>query len=216
MCWAKVLGEKTKIQSSVLPLRVFRAEIIRVKCSECKTIITSVLISDWGRKKNRKKKGSKKIHAAGRDCQAAAGFHQKLCLVAIPCRLSWAPGAGEGGRGDGHHSPDLLAGGHRQPQPRHRLQHPGQDALLGGLAESHHRWAQLPAQPCGTASGIILSWIFLFSSLVPDVIDGKTFTSTVVDLNPWVEYEFRVVASNKIGGGEPSLPSEKVRTEEAG
>ncbi|KYO24955.1 hypothetical protein Y1Q_0023809 [Alligator mississippiensis] len=50
---------------------------------------------------------------------------------------------------------------------------------------------------------------------VPEVIDGKTFTATVVDLNPWVEYEFRVVASNKIGGGEPSLPSEKVRTEEA-
>ncbi|NXG96828.1 CNTN3 protein, partial [Loxia leucoptera] len=49
----------------------------------------------------------------------------------------------------------------------------------------------------------------------PDVIDGRTFTSTVVDLNPWVEYEFRVVATNKIGGGEPSLPSEKVRTEEA-
>uniref|UniRef100_A0A6J0V971 Contactin-3 isoform X1 n=2 Tax=Pogona vitticeps TaxID=103695 RepID=A0A6J0V971_9SAUR len=50
---------------------------------------------------------------------------------------------------------------------------------------------------------------------VPDVIDGKTFTAAAVDLNPWVEYEFRVVASNKIGGGEPSLPSEKVRTEEA-
>ncbi|NXK95777.1 CNTN3 protein, partial [Formicarius rufipectus] len=50
---------------------------------------------------------------------------------------------------------------------------------------------------------------------VPDVIDGNTLTATVVDLNPWVEYEFRVVATNKIGGGEPSLPSEKVRTEEA-
>nr|XP_023403779.1 contactin-3 isoform X5 [Loxodonta africana] len=50
---------------------------------------------------------------------------------------------------------------------------------------------------------------------VPEVIDGKTHTATVVELNPWVEYEFRVVASNKIGGGEPSLPSEKVRTEEA-
>ncbi|XP_023422328.2 contactin-3 isoform X1 [Cavia porcellus] len=50
---------------------------------------------------------------------------------------------------------------------------------------------------------------------VPEVIDGKTHTATVVELNPWVEYEFRVVASNKIGGGEPSFPSEKVRTEEA-
>ncbi|XP_054450594.1 contactin-3-like [Pteronotus mesoamericanus] len=53
------------------------------------------------------------------------------------------------------------------------------------------------------------------ATTVPELIDGKTLTATVVGLNPWVEYEFRVVASNKIGGGEPSLPSEKVRTEEA-
>ncbi|XP_066100646.1 contactin-3 isoform X1 [Saccopteryx bilineata] len=53
------------------------------------------------------------------------------------------------------------------------------------------------------------------AATVPEVIDGKTRTATVVALNPWVEYEFRVVASNTIGGGEPSLPSEKVRTEEA-
>ncbi|XP_070247560.1 contactin-3 isoform X1 [Myotis yumanensis] len=53
------------------------------------------------------------------------------------------------------------------------------------------------------------------SRTVPEVIDGNTHTATVVELNPWVEYEFRVVASNRIGGGEPSLPSEKVRTEEA-
>ncbi|XP_016057938.1 PREDICTED: contactin-3 [Miniopterus natalensis] len=53
------------------------------------------------------------------------------------------------------------------------------------------------------------------ATTVPEVIDGSTRTATVVELNPWVEYEFRVVASNRIGGGEPSLPSEKVRTEEA-
>lgn len=52
--------------------------------------------------------------------------------------------------------------------------------------------------------------------VAPEVIDGNTHTATVVELNPWVEYEFRVVASNRLGGGEPSLPSEKVRTEEAG
>jgi receptor-type tyrosine-protein phosphatase gamma len=37
----------------------------------------------------------------------------------------------------------------------------------------------------------------------------------VVGLNPWVEYEFRTVAANVIGIGEPSHPSEKRRTEEA-
>lgn len=50
---------------------------------------------------------------------------------------------------------------------------------------------------------------------VPEIIDGKTFTATVVGLNPWVEYEFRTVAANVIGIGEPSRPSEKRRTEEA-
>ncbi|XP_029334534.1 contactin-4 isoform X3 [Mus caroli] len=50
---------------------------------------------------------------------------------------------------------------------------------------------------------------------VPDLVDGKTFTATVVGLNPWVEYEFRTVAANVIGIGEPSRPSEKRRTEEA-
>ncbi|VFV38103.1 contactin-4 isoform 1 [Lynx pardinus] len=50
---------------------------------------------------------------------------------------------------------------------------------------------------------------------VPELIDGKTFTAAVVGLNPWVEYEFRTVAANVIGIGEPSRPSEKRRTEEA-
>ncbi|XP_036905427.1 contactin-4 isoform X1 [Sturnira hondurensis] len=52
-------------------------------------------------------------------------------------------------------------------------------------------------------------------STVPEVIDGKTFTATVAGLNPWVEYEFRAVAANAIGMGEPSQPSERRRTEEA-
>uniref|UniRef100_A0A803SSH1 Contactin 6 n=1 Tax=Anolis carolinensis TaxID=28377 RepID=A0A803SSH1_ANOCA len=47
---------------------------------------------------------------------------------------------------------------------------------------------------------------------VPEVINGRTHTATVVDLNPWVEYEFRVVAGNSVGIGEPSAPSELLRT----
>lgn len=37
-----------------------------------------------------------------------------------------------------------------------------------------------------------------------------------VDLNPWVEYEFRVVATNPIGTGDPSIPSRMIHTNEAG
>ncbi|XP_076124755.1 contactin-3 [Alosa pseudoharengus] len=50
---------------------------------------------------------------------------------------------------------------------------------------------------------------------VPEVINGNTLTATVVGLNAWVEYEFRVVASNSVGMGEPSPPSLKTRTEDA-
>ncbi|KAK3557197.1 hypothetical protein QTP70_024673, partial [Hemibagrus guttatus] len=50
---------------------------------------------------------------------------------------------------------------------------------------------------------------------VPEIINGNTLTATVVDLNAWVEYEFRVLASNSVGMGEPSPPSSKTRTEDA-
>ncbi|XP_056589801.1 contactin-3 [Triplophysa dalaica] len=50
---------------------------------------------------------------------------------------------------------------------------------------------------------------------VPEVIDGNTRTATVVDLNAWVEFEFRVLARNSVGVGEPSPASLKTRTEDA-
>lgn len=59
-----------------------------------------------------------------------------------------------------------------------------------------------------------VGFVYLFS--VPEMIDGNTLTATVVDLNAWVEYEFRVLARNSVGVGEPSPASLKTRTEDAG
>ncbi|XP_058145016.1 contactin-5 isoform X2 [Dasypus novemcinctus] len=50
---------------------------------------------------------------------------------------------------------------------------------------------------------------------VPEVITGDMESAVAVDLNPWVEYEFRVVATNPIGTGDPSTPSRMIRTNEA-
>uniref|UniRef100_A0A3B1K4S0 Contactin 4 n=1 Tax=Astyanax mexicanus TaxID=7994 RepID=A0A3B1K4S0_ASTMX len=50
---------------------------------------------------------------------------------------------------------------------------------------------------------------------VPDSVPGQMTHSTAVGLNPWVEYEFRVVAVNAVGVGEPSAPSQPVRTRPA-
>ncbi|XP_062319735.1 contactin-3 [Osmerus eperlanus] len=50
---------------------------------------------------------------------------------------------------------------------------------------------------------------------VPEVVNGNTLTATVVGLNAWVEYEFRVVGRNSVGMGEPSPASARTRTEDA-
>ncbi|XP_078424599.1 contactin 1b [Cetorhinus maximus] len=49
----------------------------------------------------------------------------------------------------------------------------------------------------------------------PQDIEGNMETAKVVDLIPWMDYEFSVKATNTLGMGEPSLPSAKIRTAEA-
>ncbi|XP_037680856.1 contactin-2 isoform X2 [Choloepus didactylus] len=49
----------------------------------------------------------------------------------------------------------------------------------------------------------------------PANIEGNAETAQVLGLTPWMDYEFRVSASNILGTGEPSGPSSKIRTKEA-
>uniref|UniRef100_A0AAQ4R5Y9 Contactin 4 n=1 Tax=Gasterosteus aculeatus aculeatus TaxID=481459 RepID=A0AAQ4R5Y9_GASAC len=50
---------------------------------------------------------------------------------------------------------------------------------------------------------------------VPDSVPGQMIHATVKDLNPWVDYEFRVVAINGVGVGEPGTPSKHIQTQAA-
>ncbi|KAM4747400.1 contactin-1 [Rhinophrynus dorsalis] len=43
-------------------------------------------------------------------------------------------------------------------------------------------------------------------------IEGNMEMARVIDLIPYMEYEFRVIATNTLGTGEPSLPSPKITT----
>lgn len=49
--------------------------------------------------------------------------------------------------------------------------------------------------------------------LDPSIVDGNVESAKVIDLIPWMEYEFRVMATNILGTGDPSIPSQKIRTE---
>ncbi|XP_051958058.1 contactin-2-like [Xyrauchen texanus] len=49
----------------------------------------------------------------------------------------------------------------------------------------------------------------------PTNIEGNAEAARVTDLRPWMDYKFQVIASNILGSGEPSMPSQTVRTKQA-
>uniref|UniRef100_A0A8C2AA82 Contactin 2 n=1 Tax=Cyprinus carpio TaxID=7962 RepID=A0A8C2AA82_CYPCA len=51
--------------------------------------------------------------------------------------------------------------------------------------------------------------------LDPANIEGNAESARVIDLRPWMDYEFQVIASNILGSGEPSMASQSVRTKQA-
>uniref|UniRef100_A0A8C7JGV3 Contactin 1b n=1 Tax=Oncorhynchus kisutch TaxID=8019 RepID=A0A8C7JGV3_ONCKI len=53
------------------------------------------------------------------------------------------------------------------------------------------------------------------ASTSPTALDGMSVMADVVDLYPWMEYEFRVYATNEFGDGEASIPSMKIKTWDA-
>ncbi|KTF71871.1 hypothetical protein cypCar_00050096, partial [Cyprinus carpio] len=53
------------------------------------------------------------------------------------------------------------------------------------------------------------------ASTSPVFLDGSTESATIVDLYPWMQYEFRVHAINEFGAGENSRPSIKIKTWDA-
>jgi len=55
----------------------------------------------------------------------------------------------------------------------------------------------------------------IYFVLEPSDIEGNMESATVIDLIPWMEYEFRIIATNTLGTGEPSMPSQRIRTEGA-
>lgn len=50
----------------------------------------------------------------------------------------------------------------------------------------------------------------------PSVLDGSVEKAEVTDLYSWMEYQFRIIATNEYGSGEASIPSIKIKTWDSG
>uniref|UniRef100_A0A8C6UFF9 Uncharacterized protein n=1 Tax=Neogobius melanostomus TaxID=47308 RepID=A0A8C6UFF9_9GOBI len=80
--------------------------------------------------------------------------------------------------------------------------------LLWGVGPDHH--SPVTTYMVQARTPFSIGWQSVRT--VPDPVPGHILHATVKDLSPWVEYEFRVVAINSVGIGEPSMPSKQIRT----
>uniref|UniRef100_A0A8D0D413 Contactin 1b n=1 Tax=Sander lucioperca TaxID=283035 RepID=A0A8D0D413_SANLU len=53
------------------------------------------------------------------------------------------------------------------------------------------------------------------ASTSPTFLDGNAERAEVTDLYAWMEYQFRIIATNEYGSGEASIPSLKIKTWDA-
>ncbi|KAM7378154.1 hypothetical protein PAMA_013175 [Pampus argenteus] len=53
------------------------------------------------------------------------------------------------------------------------------------------------------------------ASTSPTILDGSVERAEVTDLYPWLNYQFRIIATNEYGSGEASIPSIKIKTWDA-
>lgn len=85
------------------------------------------------------------------------------------------------------------------------------------LAAGHQLTAEILLHACTPAATRSICFLLVLLDYIDPInIEGNAETAQVVNLIPWMDYEFRVLASNILGVGEPSLPSSKIRTKEAG
>ncbi|KAM9444366.1 contactin-2 [Clarias gariepinus] len=67
--------------------------------------------------------------------------------------------------------------------------------VIMGRSEHSHDWRRMRTEPTN--------------------IEGNAESARVIDLRPWMDYQFQVIASNILGSGEPSMPSQTIRTKQA-
>lgn len=68
-----------------------------------------------------------------------------------------------------------------------------------------------------TSKNVLTQFNMVFvSPSAPAFLDGSLEKAEVTDLYPWMEYQFRIIATNEHGSGEASIPSLKIKTWDAG